>query len=40
MNRRWQQKIDIYMGINQERAKEWGTKEVTIRWEVKKDGEK
>lgn len=37
MNRRWQQKIDIYMGINQERAKEWGIKKVTIRWEIKKE---
>lgn len=39
MNRRWQQKIDIYMGINQERAKEWGIQKVTIRWEVEKDSE-
>jgi 3D (Asp-Asp-Asp) domain-containing protein len=36
MNRRWKQKIDIYMGINQERAKEWGIQEVTIKWEVEK----
>ena len=36
MNKRWVQKIDIYMGINQERAREWGTQQVTIRWEVEK----
>jgi 3D (Asp-Asp-Asp) domain-containing protein len=36
MNRRWEQKIDIYMGINLERAREWGTKKVTIKWEVEK----
>ena len=36
MNRRWQQKIDIYMGVNQERAKEWGNQKVTIKWEVEK----
>lgn len=37
MNGRWKQKIDIYMGINQERAIEWGLQEVTISWEVEKD---
>jgi 3D (Asp-Asp-Asp) domain-containing protein len=36
MNRRWKQKIDIYMGANRQRAKEWGMREVTIRWEVEK----
>ncbi len=36
MNRRWKQKIDIYMGINEERAKEWGLQKVTIKWEVEK----
>lgn len=40
MNRRWKQKIDIYMGDNQDRAKEWGNQVVTIRWEVEKDNEK
>lgn len=40
MNSRWQQKIDIYMGINEERAKEWGTQKVTIKWEVEKGSEK
>lgn len=36
MNKRWEQKIDIYMGVNIDLAKEWGTREVTIRWEVQK----
>lgn len=38
MNQRWKQKIDIYMGINRQRAKEWGVREVTISWEVEKNG--
>lgn len=33
MNRRWTQKIDIYMGMNILKAREWGKKNVTIRWE-------
>lgn len=40
MNHRWKQKIDIYMGVNEERAEEWGIQVVTIRWEVEKDSEK
>lgn len=32
MNKRWQKKIDIYMGINKEKAKKWGKKKVTIYW--------
>lgn len=36
MNKRWEQKIDIYMGVNEERAKKWGTKKVAITWEVEK----
>lgn len=35
MNKRWQKKIDIYMGIDVEAAKEWGLKKVTISWKVK-----
>ena len=30
MNRRWEKKIDIYMGLDEEAAKEWGKKTVTI----------
>lgn len=36
MNKRWTQKIDIYMGANRQRAKEWGVREVKISWEVEK----
>ena len=32
MNRRWTQKIDIYMGKDAEKTKNWGKKEVTIHW--------
>lgn len=32
MNRRWTQKIDIYMGTNSKKAVDWGIKEVTISW--------
>lgn len=34
MNKRWTKKIDIYMGQNPEKAKEWGKKTVTISWEI------
>lgn len=34
MNKRWNEKIDIYMGENVERAKEWGRQEVEISWKV------
>lgn len=30
MNRRWKNKIDIYMGENVEKAREWGMQTVTI----------
>lgn len=32
MNKRWTRKIDIYMGKDVEAAREWGVREVTIRW--------
>jgi len=32
MNKRWQDKIDIYMGTDVEAAKQWGKKQVTITW--------
>jgi 3D (Asp-Asp-Asp) domain-containing protein len=32
MNRRWEKRIDIYMGIDIAKALEWGKKEVTIQW--------
>ncbi|WP_339923021.1 hypothetical protein [uncultured Cyclobacterium sp.] len=32
MNRRWTRKIDIYMGTNVSKAREWGKQEVMIHW--------
>ena len=32
MNKRWTRRIDIYMDTNVKAAKEWGRREVTIRW--------
>lgn len=32
MNKRWTRKIDIYMGKDVAAAKEWGKREVEIRW--------
>ncbi len=37
MNARWSNRIDIYMGKNEELAKEWGRKKVTISWKKKKN---
>lgn len=34
MNKRWEKRIDIYMGDQVEEAIEWGKQEVTITWEV------
>jgi len=33
MNKRWEDKIDIYMGLEVEAAKEWGKRTVTISWQ-------
>ncbi len=32
MNKRWEEKIDIYMGNDVKAAKEWGKRTVTISW--------
>lgn len=32
MNKRWTQRIDIYMGTNIKKAREWGKKKVEITW--------
>lgn len=32
MNKRWEEKIDIFMGRDVERAREWGKRTVTIHW--------
>ena len=37
MHYRWRNKIDIYMGLNVEKAREWGRKKVKIYYRVKKD---
>lgn len=34
MNKRWEKRIDIYMGENQEVAADWGKQEVNITWEI------
>lgn len=35
MNRRWRKRIDIYMGTDVKKAKEWGKKKVTIVYCIK-----
>lgn len=37
MNKRWTKKIDIYMGLDEEAAREWGKRKVTISWKVEAD---
>ncbi len=32
MNKRWKKKIDIYMGKDVEKAREWGKQQVVIYW--------
>ena len=32
MHKRWQKKIDIYMGTHHKKAKKWGKQTVTISW--------
>ena len=36
MNARWSKKIDIYMGLNKDKAKEWGSQQVVIYWKKNK----
>lgn len=36
MNKRWTHKIDIFMGTNKAKAKEWGKRQVNITWTVPK----
>ena len=35
MNKRWEKKIDIYFGLDREKALEWGKKQVKITWYTK-----
>ncbi|MEP4884153.1 3D domain-containing protein [Maribacter dokdonensis] len=37
MHSRWRNRIDIYMGENIEKAKEWGRRKITISYADKKD---
>jgi 3D (Asp-Asp-Asp) domain-containing protein len=32
MNKRWEKKIDIFMGTDVKAAREWGKRKVTIHW--------
>ena len=34
MNKRWEEKIDIFMGHNRSAAREWGKQTVTINWVI------
>lgn len=37
MHYRWKNKIDIYMGLDVEKAKKWGRKKLKVQYKVKKD---
>lgn len=37
MNPKWKNRIDIYMGEDNERALEWGRKKITIHYRLRKD---
>ncbi len=37
MHRRWQNRIDIYMGTDITKAKEWGRQKITIQYGILKD---
>lgn len=32
LHKRWNRRIDIYMGVDVEQARQWGKRRVTIRW--------
>ncbi len=36
MNKKWKKKIDIFMGTNIQKAKEWGVKKVVLSYEEEK----
>lgn len=40
MNRRWERKIDLYLGADVEAARAFGKRQVTIRWHEKPDPER
>lgn len=37
MHHRWRNKIDIYMGVDVKKAKNWGRKKISIQYLVQKD---
>ncbi len=37
MHYRWRNRIDIYMGLDKKKAKEWGRKKIEIQYAIKKD---
>jgi len=37
MHHRWRNKIDIYMGVDVQKAKNWGRKKISIQYLVQKD---
>ncbi len=37
MNKRWKKRIDIYMGTDIKKAREWGRQKVVIRYRIKKE---
>ncbi len=39
MNKRWEKKIDIYFGLDREKALEWGKQQVEITWYTKEDSQ-
>ncbi|MBT8280541.1 MAG: 3D domain-containing protein [Muriicola sp.] len=40
MNKRWENRIDIYMGLDVQKAKGWGRRKVTIQYGIPKRDEK
>ena len=34
MNKRWRDRIDIYMGVDRKAALKWGKKRIKIRWQA------
>jgi hypothetical protein len=37
MHPRWKNRIDIYMGVDVKKARQWGRRKVTIQYGVKMD---
>ncbi|MUH36789.1 hypothetical protein D9O36_13120 [Zobellia amurskyensis] len=39
MNSRWKNKIDVYMGTDVEKARDWGKKKIKIEYRVKREAD-